>query len=86
MATFQSPFGGVTVEVAEGNEAKYLAAGWPLVGAVAKTVPASAEVYLSQQNKSQLIETASKLGLDDVDSLTRKELVELIELAKSDKK
>jgi hypothetical protein len=83
VATFRSPFGGVTVEVAEGNEAAYHTAGWPLVGAVAKTAPA--EVYLSQQNKSQLIETASKLGLEGGESLTRKELVELIELAKSDR-
>lgn len=86
MATFQSPFGDVTIEVTEGNEAAYHAAGWPLVGAVAKTAPAGAEVYLSQQNKSQLLETASNLGIDADESLTRKELVELIESAKSDKK
>jgi hypothetical protein len=84
MATFQSPFGDATVEVVEGNEAAYHAAGWPLVGAVAKTAPA--EVYLSQQNKSQLLETASKLGIDVDESMTRKELVDVIESAKSDKK
>ena len=39
MPAFRSPFGDVIVEVAEGNEAAYLAAGWPLVGAVAEAAP-----------------------------------------------
>ena len=86
MPTFQSPFGDATIEVAEGNEAAYHAAGWPLAGAVAKAAPAVVRGYLSQQNKSQLLESASTLGLDVDESMTRKELVELIESAKSDKK
>jgi len=39
MTVFQSPFGGVTVEVFDkGAEVKYRAAGWDLVAPVKKSV------------------------------------------------
>ena len=41
MTVFQSPFGGVTVEVFDKDaEAKYRAAGWDLVAPVQKSVEA----------------------------------------------
>lgn len=58
MVAFQSPFGGVTVEVAEGHEAAYHAAGWPLVGVKAEGK------YLSQQNKAELLATAAAEDID----------------------
>jgi len=81
MAVFQSPFGGVTVEVVEGNESAYRAAGWPLAG-----TPKVEAKYVSQMNKGELIEHANTLGLDADDSLSKKDLVELIEAAESEKK
>lgn len=73
-----SPASSGTALVPEALVGRFQAQGW------AVTSPVSAEKPLYAQNKAELVNTANSLGLDADDSLTKKDLVELIEAAQSE--
>lgn len=77
------PGSDAVVEIADELVKHYTEQGWTLAGAVEAEPQRK---YLSQQNKAELLDTAREFGIDAEDSLTRKELVALIESVKSDEK
>lgn len=74
------PQSSAVVVIADGLVERYVAQGWSVVE------DSPAEVYLSQQNKTQLVATAIALGVDADETLTKKDLVDLIEAARSEAK
>lgn len=81
MAAVNPPSSSAVVEIADSLLERYQAQGWTLVGSQEPE-----KKYLSQQNKAELVETANSLGLDADESLTKKDLVELIEAAQQESK
>lgn len=71
MAVLRLGSSSAVITVPDERASLYTSAGWVVVGEPTK--------YLSQQNKSELLETAASEGIDVDESLTRKQLVGLIE-------
>lgn len=82
-AAVNPPGSDAVVEIADELIKHYMEQGWTLVAA-GEAEPQ--RKYLSQQNKAELLDTAREFDIDADDSLTRKELVALIESVKSDEK
>lgn len=72
-----SPASSGTVLVPEALVGRFKAQGWALTSS-------DAGKPLYAQSKSELVVTANGLGLDADDTLTKKDLVELIEAAESE--
>jgi hypothetical protein len=77
-AILTPPGSSVGIELADDLVERYEAQGWTRVDSE------PAEKYLSQQNKAELVATANALGLDADESLSKKDLVELIESARAE--